>query len=128
MSNSRPRQSNGLIKHGTVMLVAIVITGLSNTLFYVLTIRMLTREDFGDYNGLISLHYILIMPFAAVQIVTARYVSAFESQHMLGQVASLLRRSIFKLSLAFSSDSCIESNWLTGCYFSPPGTQRFLLA
>ncbi len=128
MSNSRPRQSNGLIKHGTVMLVATVITGLSNTLFYVLMIRRLTREDFGDYNGLISLHYILIMPFAAVQIVTARYVPAFESQHMLGQAASLLRRSIFKLSLTFSSDSCIESNWLTGCYFSPPGTQCFLLA
>lgn len=100
MRFSRPRQSDGLIKHGTVMLVATVITGLSNTLFYVLMIRMLTREDFGDYNGLISLHYILIIPFAAVQIVTARYVSAFESQHMLGQVASLLRRSIFKLSLA----------------------------
>ncbi len=100
MSNSRPSQSDGLIKHGTVMLAATVITGLSNTLFYVLMIRMLTREDFGDYNGLVSLHYILIMPFAAVQIVTARYVSVLESQHLLGQAASLLRRSIFKLSLA----------------------------
>ncbi len=43
MSNSRPRQSDGLIKHGTVMLLATVITGLSNTLFYVLMIRLHLR-------------------------------------------------------------------------------------
>jgi len=100
MSDNRPVQSDGLIKHGTIMLAATVITGLSNMLFYFLMIRMLTREDFGDYNGLVSLHYILIMPFTAVQIVTARYVSAFESKRLLGQAASLLRRSIFKLGLA----------------------------
>jgi|GEM_PF-5191083 hypothetical protein len=43
MRFSRPRQSDGLIKHGTIMLVATVITGLSNTLFYVLMIRMHLR-------------------------------------------------------------------------------------
>jgi len=100
MRENSSRQSDGLIKHGTIMLAATLIAGLSNTLFYVLMIRLLTREDFGDYNGLVSLHYILIMPFTAVQIVTARYVSTLESRRLLGRAASLLRRSIFKLSLA----------------------------
>jgi len=100
MRENSSRQSDGLIKHGTIMLAATLIAGLSNTLFYVLMIRLLTREDFGDYNGLVSLHYILIMPFTAVKIVTARYVSTLESRRLLGRAASLLRRSIFKLSLA----------------------------
>ena len=43
MSHNHPRQSDSLIKHGTIMLVATVITGLSNTLFYVLMIRMHLR-------------------------------------------------------------------------------------
>ena len=100
MRENISRQSDGLIKHGTIMLAATLITGLSNTLFYVLMIRLLTREDFGDYNGLVSLFYILIMPFTAVQIVTARYVSTLESRRLLGRASSLLRRSILKLSLA----------------------------
>ncbi len=92
-------KSGGVIKHGTVLLVATVITGLSNTVFNILMGRLLPREEYGDYFGLISLYMILALPLTAVQVVTARYVSSLESRHLLGQVSVLLRRSVLKLGL-----------------------------
>ena len=99
MSRSAGGSTEGLIKHGTVLLVATVVTGLSNTLYNIVMGRMLSTEDFGDYYGLVSLYMILVLPLSAVQTVTARYVSALESQRLLGQAAALLRRSIVKLSI-----------------------------
>ena len=99
MSTPPTGKADGLIKHGTILLVATVFTGLSNTLFNIAMGRMLSREDFGDYYGLVSLYMILVLPLGAVQTVTARYVSALESRRLLGQAAALLRRSIVKLSI-----------------------------
>jgi O-antigen/teichoic acid export membrane protein len=98
MRRSAAIKSEGLIKHGTVLLVATVITGLSNTVFNIIMYRMLSTEDFGDYYGLVSLYMILVLPLAAVQTVTARYVSALESRRLLGHATALLRRSVIKLS------------------------------
>ncbi|HUU26181.1 MAG TPA: oligosaccharide flippase family protein [archaeon] len=99
MSERFTGKNDGLIKHGTILLVATIITGLSNTLFNIAMLKMLTKENFGDYTGLVSLYMILAFPLTAVQMVTARYVSALESKRLLGQAASLLRRSLLKLSL-----------------------------
>lgn len=90
-------RNHGLIKHGTILLVATMVAGLSNTFFNLIMGRMLTKEDFGDLQGLVSLYMILVLPLNAVQMVTARYVSALESRRLLGQVAALLRRSLNKL-------------------------------
>ncbi len=97
--NGIDRRDHGLIKHGTILLVATVITGLSNTAFNFIMARLLGREDYGDLIGLMALHMILVLPLSAVQMVTARYVSALEGQRRLGQAAALLRRSVIKLSL-----------------------------
>jgi len=91
--------SDGLIRHGTVVLGATVVTGLANTFYNIVMGRMLSKEGFGDYMGLVGLYMILVLPLTAVQTVTARYVSALEGKRLLGQVASLLRRSLLKLSL-----------------------------
>ncbi|MCE5270294.1 hypothetical protein LLH00_03325 [bacterium] len=99
MSADGKSKTGGVIKHGTVLLVATVITGLSNTLFNILMGRMLPREEYGDYFGLISLYMILALPLNAVQVVTARYVSSLDSRRLLGQVSVLLRRSVLKLGL-----------------------------
>ena len=99
MSRLPDSRSEGLVKHGTVLLVATAFSGLSNTLYNIVMQRMLSLEDFGDYIGLASLYMILVLPLSAVQTVTARYVSALESQRLLGHAASLLRRSIVKLSM-----------------------------
>jgi O-antigen/teichoic acid export membrane protein len=91
-------RNHGLIKHGTILLVATMVAGLSNTFFNLIMGRMMTKEDFGDLQGLVSLYMILVLPLNAVQMVTARYVSTLESRRLLGQVAALLRRSLIKLS------------------------------
>lgn len=105
MSSAADSKAGGLVRHGAVLLAATVVAGLSNTVFNILMGRLLPREDFGDYYGLISLYMILALPLTAVQVVTARYVSTLESRRLLGQVSILLRRSVFKLGLVAVANS-----------------------
>ena len=91
--------TDGLIKHGTIMLVATVLTGVSNLLFNLVMSRMLTREQYGDLGGLLAVYMIINLPLLAIQIVTARYVSELNALGEQGKASALLRRSLVKLSL-----------------------------
>ena len=116
----RTDKTEGLIKHGTIMLVATVLTGVSNLMFNLVMSRMLTREQYGDLGGLLAVYMIINLPLMAIQIVTARYVSELNTLGEQGKASALLRRSLVKLSLigAFTMVAFLAAGPLLASYLN----------
>lgn len=93
------RDKDHLIKHGTIMLLATVFSGIFNYGYHILMVRMLGPEDYGILFSLVALFMIISLPAGTIQTIIAKYISAFRAQNQLGKISYILFRSLKKVSV-----------------------------
>jgi O-antigen/teichoic acid export membrane protein len=64
-----------------VMVIGGLLGSFTNYLYHLITARTLGPNDYGILDSLISLLYILLIPFATITLVVTKYVSAFKGQN-----------------------------------------------
>lgn len=89
-----------LIKHGTIMLIATVLSGALNYGFQIIMIRMLGPVDYGILFSLTALFMIINLPAGTIQTIIAKYMSSFSGKGQSGKMSYLLSRTFKKLSKA----------------------------
>ena len=87
-----------LMKHGAIMLVATVFSGIFNWGYQIAMNRMLGPKGFGILYSLLALFMIVSLPATTVQTVIAKYTSRYRAQEQWGKISYLLIRSARKLS------------------------------
>lgn len=90
-----------LIRHGTIMLIATVLSGIFNYGFHIVMIRMLGPVEYGVLFSLSSLFMIVSLPAGTIQTVIAKYISSFRVRGESGKMRYLMIRSLKKLSKIF---------------------------
>jgi O-antigen/teichoic acid export membrane protein len=98
MSKKKVDQDN-LIKHGSILLVASVATGLVNLLYHIYMTRALGPVDYGTLASLLALYMIVAIPSGTVSMATAKYISGFRAENKYREIASLFFRSLKKIFL-----------------------------
>ena len=80
----------GLLKHGSILFFALIITGIFNYLFQVYVGRALGPVDYGIFGSLVSILYILSVPAGVVHTTTTKFVSDFRAKSEYGKVKYLM--------------------------------------
>jgi O-antigen/teichoic acid export membrane protein len=94
-----PKKSDGLLKHGTILLIATIVSGIANYFFHFYMIRALGPEDYGILFSLLAILVIVGVPAGSIQTVITKYISGFKAKNQYGKIASLFFRSLKKLFL-----------------------------
>lgn len=92
------RDKDHLIKHGTIMLIATVLSGIFNYGFQIAMLRMLGPENYGVLFSLTALFMIVSLPAGTIQTIIAKYVSSFRASGERGKISYLLAHTLQKLS------------------------------
>lgn len=92
------RDKDELIKHGTIMLVATVLSGVLNVGFQMIMIRMLGVVNYATLFPLTALFMIVSVPAGTIQTVVAKYISSFNAQRQFAKMSYLIIRMLNKLS------------------------------
>jgi len=100
MNNSRRFDKDSLIKHGSILLIATIVTGLVNYLFHIYMSRALGPSDYGILASLLALYMIISSPAGTISLATAKYVSGFKAENKYREMASLFFRSLKRLALS----------------------------
>ncbi len=95
----RQRESDGLVRHGSILLVATVVAGLVNFLFHLYMIRVLSPEDYGVLFSLLAVFMIVSVPSGTIHTVVAKYVSDFKARDQYGKIAFLFFQSTRRVLL-----------------------------
>lgn len=82
---------NKLIRNSLIFLIGSVLAGLGNYVFHLLMGRMLTVREFGEFEALISLLYIITVPSSAITLVTTKYTSEYKAEGSDGKVHNLYK-------------------------------------
>lgn len=90
-----------LIRHGTIMLIATVLSGIFNYGFHILMIRMLGPIEYGVLFSLSCLFMIISLPAGTIQTVIAKYISGFRVHGESGKMSYLMVRTLKKLGKIF---------------------------
>jgi O-antigen/teichoic acid export membrane protein len=91
------RESDGLMGHGSILLIATVIGGIANYFFHFYMIRALGPEDYGVLFSLLAILMIVGVPAGSIQTVITKYVSSFKAKEQNGEIAFLFFHSVKKL-------------------------------
>lgn len=89
--------SDELIKHGTIMLVATVLSGALNYGFQIIMVRMLGPADYGILFSLTAVFMILSLPAGTIQTIIVKYISSFNAQKQPAKMSYLIMRMLTKL-------------------------------
>ncbi|MCK4325183.1 oligosaccharide flippase family protein [bacterium] len=95
--NKGKLDKDSLIKHGGILLIASLATGLLNFLFHIYMPRALDTADYGILASLLALYMIIAIPAGTISMATAKYVSGFKAENKYREMASLFFRSLKKL-------------------------------
>lgn len=90
------------IKHGTIMLVATLFSGILNYGFQIIMIRMLGPADYGILFSLTALFMIISLPAGTIQTIVAKYISSFKGQGQSGRMSYLMSRILKKMAKILS--------------------------
>lgn len=92
------KDKDHLIKHGTIMLIATVLSGIFNYGFQIAMVRMLGPENYGILFSLTALFMIISLPTGTIQTIITKYVSIFKAHGEFSKISYLLVRTFKKLS------------------------------
>ncbi len=90
------------LRAGTSLFIASIVTGIFNYAFQLAMSRLLSTEDFGLMNSLLSLLLITGLPFITIMTVLTKYVSTFMVEGDYGKIKGLFLkayRNIFSMGL-----------------------------
>ncbi|HEX21207.1 MAG TPA: hypothetical protein ENH19_00960, partial [Actinobacteria bacterium] len=79
-----------LIKDGGILLVATMGANVANGLFQLIMGGMLKPRQFGVLTSLLSLFLIILVPVAAMQTMTTKYVANFKAADDFAKIKQLL--------------------------------------
>ncbi|MCC7572391.1 MAG: oligosaccharide flippase family protein [Candidatus Methanofastidiosum sp.] len=89
---------SGLIKHGLIMTVSMVIARFFGYLFQIYVARALGPEDYGVFGSLFAFFMILTIPVGTVQTVVSRYTSEYKVKGKYSKIKHLMISAFKKLS------------------------------
>lgn len=92
------KDKDELIKHGTIMFIATVLSGILNYAFHIVMVRMLGPADYGILFSLTSLFMIVSLPSNTIQTIISKYISTFRARKEYGKMSYLLMRFLKKMS------------------------------
>ena len=95
------RASSGgdrLVRHGSILLAATVLTGIANFAFHLYMRPVLGPERYGDVYTLLSIVMIVAIPVGTIQAVLTKYIATFSAQAEAGRqtfvLFHILRRTL----------------------------------
>ncbi|NPV51056.1 MAG: oligosaccharide flippase family protein [Candidatus Methanofastidiosum sp.] len=89
---------SGLLKHGIIMFVSLIVARFFGYLFQIYVARSLGPEEYGVFGSLFSLFLILTVPTGTIQTVISRFTSEYKVKHDPELINSLLSISSKKMS------------------------------
>ncbi|KYC53471.1 MAG: Polysaccharide biosynthesis protein [Candidatus Methanofastidiosum methylothiophilum] len=89
---------SGLIKHGLIMTVSMVIARFFGYLFQIYVARALGPEEYGVFGSLFAFFMILTIPVGTVQTVISRYTSEYKVEGDYSKIKHLMISAFKKLS------------------------------
>ncbi|MAG47626.1 hypothetical protein CL617_03395 [archaeon] len=89
-----------LVKDNATLFIATFIGSAFGYLFHFFVARLLGPSSYGILGSLLSILYILTIPFNTIQTAIARFTSEFNSKKEEGKIAFLLRKSTKKMFIA----------------------------
>lgn len=96
-------KDSALLKHASVLFIAMSIGNLMSYLFQLYMGRALGPEGYGVLGALMSLTYIMAIPGGTVQTFVTKYVSKFsvKNKKAIGWIISDTFKKLFSLGLIF---------------------------
>tara|TARA_Y100000034_G_C6896705_1_gene413562 strand:- start:490 stop:1764 length:1275 start_codon:yes stop_codon:yes gene_type:complete len=88
-----------LIRDNLVLFSAIAFTNLFNYVFRFYVGRSLGPEDFGTFEVLLSLLYLIIIPLMAVQTAISKFVAEFKTKEENNKINYFFSKSIINIGL-----------------------------
>lgn len=95
------RDKDHLIKHGNIMVVAAVLSGLFNWGYNFIMVRMLGTGSYGVLYPLFAIIIIANLSASPIQPVIAKYISSFKLSNQIGKMSYLMFRVFRKMSIYF---------------------------
>lgn len=89
---------SGLIKHGLIMTVSMVIARFFGYLFQIYVARALGPGDYGVFGSLYSFFLILTIPVGTIQTIMSRYTSEYKIEGDYSKIKHLMISAFKKLS------------------------------
>jgi len=89
---------SGLLKHGLIMFVSLIIARFFGYLFQIYVARSLGPEEYGVFGSLFSIFMLLSIPTGTIQTVVSRFTSEYKVNSDYGLIKKLYFSSIKRLS------------------------------
>nr|MBI4156740.1 oligosaccharide flippase family protein [Candidatus Woesearchaeota archaeon] len=86
-----------LLKDNAILFIATFLMNVLAYVFHIYVGRFLGPEDYGIFGSLLSLIYIMIIPFTTIQTGIAKFVSEFKAKNEYGKISFLFSRSLKKM-------------------------------
>jgi O-antigen/teichoic acid export membrane protein len=84
------QKDEGLLKHGSILFFALVITSIFNYLFQLYVGRALGPVNYGIFSSLVSILYILSVPAGVINTTITKFVSDFRAKSEHGKIKYLM--------------------------------------
>lgn len=88
-----------LIKHGSILTLGNLLSGLLGYAFMIVAARCLGPADFGAFGALLSLFYVALAPIGAVNTLVAQNLVELRRDQPNADITPLIRASILTVIL-----------------------------
>src|SRR3989344_5369358 len=90
-------KEDSLVRDSFILFIATMVMNLAGFLYHFVMGRMLGPESYGILGVVLSLIYILLVPFNVIQTSISKFVSKFKAKKDNKSISNLFRRSLKKL-------------------------------
>ena len=97
VKTDKSRKKASLIKDNAILFALTFVGSTFGYLFHFIAARFLGPINYGILGALLSILYILTIPFNTIQTTIARFTSKFKSMNEEGKIAYLIKRSVKKM-------------------------------
>ena len=98
--SNQTTDSTGLVKYGTLLFAASMVTNLSNYAFRIFMSHKLSDVDYSALDALLSIFMIISVPAMSIQMATAEYASSLGGEGRHAEIADLFVRSLRRVGAA----------------------------
>ncbi len=93
----RYEKDDSLIRDGIILFTATMIANAAGYIYHFGMGRFLGPADYGALGAILSLLYLLLVPFNVIQTTISKFVAKFKAENKLDSINYLLYRSLRKL-------------------------------
>ncbi len=96
-TNIKKKKRESLVKDNAVLFIFTFINSIFGYLYHFFAARLLGPANYGTLSSLLSILYILTIPFNTIQTAVSRFTSEYKAKKEEGKISYLLSRSIKKM-------------------------------